>query len=94
MVFASLSLEQGLQISVSIWNRVYFLSFHSILEHGQGDYFAARIVLQMDIVAVLALDPLHVLIIKHSISHSEVSRVSHFSVWNRVSIFTILSGTG
>ena len=29
MVFASLSLEQGLQISVSVWNRVYFLPFHS-----------------------------------------------------------------
>ena len=27
MVFASLSLEQGLQISVSVWNRVYFLPF-------------------------------------------------------------------
>ena len=27
MVFASLSLGQGLQISVSVWNRVYFLEF-------------------------------------------------------------------
>ena len=27
MVFASLSLKQGLQIGVSVWNRVYFLPF-------------------------------------------------------------------
>ena len=32
--FLPLSLEQGLQISVSVWNRVWFC--HATLEHGRG----------------------------------------------------------
>ena len=56
MVFASLSLGQGLQISVSVWNRVSFC--HATLEHGRGDYFAARIALQTNVVAVPARVPL------------------------------------
>ena len=60
MVFASLSLEQGLQISISVWNRVYVFFAIPTLEHGQGDYVAARIAVQMNVVAVPARVPLHV----------------------------------
>ena len=40
MVFAYLSLEQGLQISVSVWNRVYFCL--RTLEHGRGSFFLCQ----------------------------------------------------
>ena len=58
MVFASLSLEQGLQISISVWNRVSFFSCDS--GTWSGYFFSARITLQMNVVAVPAPVPLHV----------------------------------
>ena len=58
MVFASLSLEQGLQISISVWNRVNVLSCDSGV--WSGYYFAARIALQMNVVAVPTPVSLHV----------------------------------
>ena len=62
MVFVSLSLEQGLKISVSVWNMVYFLPIPT-LEHSRGRviFFHARIALQTNnIVAVPVRVPLHV----------------------------------
>ena len=52
-----------------VWNKVYKSAFlsgtgstfcHATLEHDRGDYFAARIALQTDVVAVPARVPLHV----------------------------------
>ena len=60
---------------------------HSDSGAQSGLLFASRIALQMN-VAVPARVPLHA-----ATCHLKVNRVSHFSVWNRVSIFTILSGT-
>ena len=91
MVFASLSLIQGLQISVSCLEQGILFAILT-LEHGRGDYFAARIALQTNVVAIPTRVPVHV----HSNRpfQIKVNLVSRFSVWNRVSILTILSGTG
>ena len=59
MVFASLSLEQGLQISVSCLEQGIIFAIPT-LEHGRGDYFAVRIAVQTNVVAVPAQVPLHV----------------------------------
>ena len=53
------------------------------LEHGRGYFFAARIALQMDVVAVPARVPLHVYphaAYSHTVSDSKVNHISHFSV--------------
>ena len=59
IVFASLSLEQGLQISVSCLEQGVLFAIPT-LEHGWGDYFAARIKVQTNVVAVPTRVPLHV----------------------------------
>ena len=59
MVFASLSLEQGLQISVSCLEQGIIFAILT-LEHSRGDYFAARIAVQTNVVAVPTPVPLHV----------------------------------
>ena len=46
--------------SVSVWNRVYFNFGIPTLEHGLGYCFAARIAMQMNLVAVPARILLHV----------------------------------
>ena len=56
------------------------------LEHGQGYYFAARIVLQMNVAVATWCRA--ACLLNHAVSDSKVNRVSHFSVWNRVSYFS------
>ena len=75
-----------LQISVSVWNRVYFLPCDSGT-CGRGYFFGARIVLPMNVVAVTRSGP-SACLLNHAISESKVNRVSHFSVWNRVNLFS------
>ena len=92
MVFASLSLEQGLQIRAFLSGTGYTFC-HATLEHGRGYFFAARITLQTNVVSF----PLGVLLHVYSNTPFPIRRSTAFrifSVWNRVSIFTILSGTG
>ena len=91
MVFASLSLEKGLQISFSCLEQGILFAIPT-LEHGRGDYFAARIAVQTSVVAVPARVPLHV----HSNTPFQIRRStsSHVFQSGTVSIFTILSGIG
>ena len=58
------------------------------LDHGWGSFFAAN-----EHCCRSCLGPAACLL-KHAVSDSKVNGISHFSVWNRVSMFTILSGTG
>ena len=82
MVFASLSLEQGLQICISVWNSVYFFW---TLQHGRSYSFAAKIALQMNF-AVTVRGPTACLL-EPPIQRSTVSNIFiyfHHFVWNRV----------
>ena len=81
MVFASLSLEQGLQISISCLEPGILFAILT-LEPSRGDYFAARIVVQTNVVAVPARVPLHV----HSNTPFQIRRSTSSHVFQ--------SGTG
>ena len=74
----------GLQISVSAGTGYAFCHFDSGTRQ-RLLICAARIVLQTNVVAVCCSCPASCLP-KCAVSNSKVNHISHFSVWNRVSI--------
>ena len=79
--FLPLSMEQGLQISVSCLEQGILFAIPT-LEHVRGVYFAARIAVHTNVVAFPARVPLHV----HSNTPFQISRSTSCHVFQ--------SGTG